>query len=287
MFDTVIAAVDGHPGGRDAAALAARLARGSKLVLAHAYGEEHGPDLASDPGRTRRLREHALELLGREAELAQLDGLLEPVWGRTPGAALATLADDRNADLLVVGSSHRGPVGRVLLGDAGRDVLLHAPCAVAVAPHGFRLDASELATIGVGYDGTPEAERTISAAAALTRALGARLRVLAVAEPSETWAHARRDALARRLEHARHRLALDLAADVVVSDPPAELERFSRAVDLLCVGQRDQTPFERLRHGSVSQHLARHCECALLVVPWRLRERQLASARAGDSATWR
>ena len=41
------------------------------------------------------------------------------------------------ASLIVLASSHRGPLGRTLLGSVGESLTHGAPCAVAIAPRGY------------------------------------------------------------------------------------------------------------------------------------------------------
>lgn len=53
------------------------------------------------------------------------------------GRGLAALAQSHAADLVVLGSTHRGPLGRILPGAMVDRLLSKAPCAVAVAPPGF------------------------------------------------------------------------------------------------------------------------------------------------------
>jgi len=54
-----------------------------------------------------------------------------------PADGLRELAVEHRAQLLVVGSSHRGPVGRIFPGSVGRKLLRGAPCPLAIAPRGF------------------------------------------------------------------------------------------------------------------------------------------------------
>ena len=51
---------------------------------------------------------------------------------------LHDLAAGEGARAIVLGSTHRGPVGRVAVGSTAASLLLEAPCYVAVAPLGFR-----------------------------------------------------------------------------------------------------------------------------------------------------
>ena len=49
------------------------------------------------------------------------------------GEGLVNYAAERQTDLLVLGETPRGPVGRALLGSVSRYVLRHAPCSVWIA----------------------------------------------------------------------------------------------------------------------------------------------------------
>ena len=279
MFTRTIAAVDGREGGRDAAVLAAALRGSGELVLAHVQ-RRAGHHRFAQPNREAGARERALALLAAEARTCEVEARFEVLGADAPGEGLAWLAAHLEADLLVLGSPHRGATGRVLAADIVRDALRHAPCAVAVAPRDLRAKPrGPIATIGLGYDGTPEGERAMAVAAGLARELDARLRVLAVVEPAEGTSPARRDRMARHLEHACGRLAPGCETRIVVSDPPAELERFSHQVDLLCLGERERTRTERLLSGGVSEHVAEHAACPVLVVPWRVPAPEAARPR--------
>ena len=82
----------------------------------------------------------------------------------------------------MTGSSHRGAVGRVLPGTTGEQLFHGAPCAVAIAPHGY--EGGEIRHIGVAYEGSPEAEAAFRAAEAFAAELGAALTVYCVVEPA-------------------------------------------------------------------------------------------------------
>jgi hypothetical protein len=62
--------------------------------------------------------------------------------------------------------------------------LLHgAPCAVAIAPRGYREHAHEIRAIAVGFDGSAESGLALMAASELAAATGATLKLISVAEP--------------------------------------------------------------------------------------------------------
>jgi nucleotide-binding universal stress UspA family protein len=83
----------------------------------------------ADPGEEqahRRLREEAAENLGREGVDTTT---LEPVGD--PAAAILDTAPD-GADLVVVGSRHRGLIKRLLFRSVSAEVIVEAPCDVLV-----------------------------------------------------------------------------------------------------------------------------------------------------------
>ena len=63
--------------------------------------------------------------------------------GESLAKTLQCAAISEQADLVVLGSSHRGALGRVLLGSVAQATLREAPCPVAVAPVGSHADRTE------------------------------------------------------------------------------------------------------------------------------------------------
>src|SRR6185312_11035560 len=70
----------------------------------------------------------------------------------------------RGTDLIVLGSSGRGLIGRTFAGDDVTGTLRSSPCAIAIAPRGYAGKDSELAHIGVGYDASAQAKLALEAA---------------------------------------------------------------------------------------------------------------------------
>ncbi|MBV8953649.1 MAG: universal stress protein [Solirubrobacterales bacterium] len=274
MFWNVLVGVDGRQGGRDAIALARQLAAPqSTLTLGHVYGADwfmgRGAGLA-----VAYEREATEQLLRSERTLAEVDAELDWAAFAPPARGLHELAEERKADLLVVGSSRHALLGRVLLGDDARAALDGAPCAIAIAPRGYLQSQHVLTKVGVGYDGSPESKHALAAAHELAQQHAAQISALHVVSlqdiREEQPIPADWPATAEELvERAREDLGrLDgVEARAVYGGPREELSRFSDRVDLLIVGSRGYGPVGRLMHGSVSRYLVGHVACPLLVLP--------------------
>jgi nucleotide-binding universal stress UspA family protein len=273
MFKQIVVGVDEHEGGRDAIALARRmLAADGELTLAYVYtGDPHVYRSASAAYEASE-REHACELLERTTEETGVQAHLR--WRGSPsvGRGLHELCEVIGADLLVVGSSRRGLLGRVLIGDDTRAALNGAPCAIAIAPASYSRQPVAMREIGVGYDGSPESEHAVAVARELAAECGAKLSAFeAVSLPTYTFLGGPApidDALKGLVDDARKRIAAlgGVEPHAAYGLPPEELAVYSASLDLLVVGSRGYGPIGRMIHGSTSQELARSARCPLLVL---------------------
>jgi nucleotide-binding universal stress UspA family protein len=284
MFRNVIVGVDGRQGGRDATALAKQLVAGDgKLALAYVQLGE----LSSVPGSGAAFepteRERALALLTAARDESKIGARLLLKRSPAAGRGLHELAESEHADLLVVGSTSHGLIGRVLIGDDSRGALNGAPCAVAIAPTGYSERPSALSEIGVGYNGSPESQHALSVARALAAAHGARVSAFeAVSLPAYTVGGATTRAAAQAgelVDLARERISAlgDVEPHAAYGSAAEELALYGAAVDLLIVGSRGYGPLGRIMHGSVSEKLARTARCPLLVLTRGARERDASN----------
>jgi nucleotide-binding universal stress UspA family protein len=275
MFKCIIVAIDGQEGGRDALALAETLReQDASLTLAYVH--------PINPYRTEGAvydtcqyeapaRERARGLLAQVREGAGIDADLRVIGSQSVGRGLHELAEELGADLLVVGSSRRGMLGRVLIGDDTRAALNGAPCAVAIAPAGYAQRPALMREIGVAYNGSPESERALEVARGLAARHGAKLSALEVVSlPSFAYAGGLESAGAAvedLVHQARARIrALGVEPHAAYGVPSEELALYSASLDLLVVGSRGYGPVSRLVHGSVAHQLARSARCPLLVL---------------------
>jgi nucleotide-binding universal stress UspA family protein len=218
------------------------------------------------------------------------------------GGDLAELARSEAADLVVLGSTHRGPLGRVVPGAMAGRLLGEATCAVAVAPPGFGASAEGydgwrplsgdgddpgLRVIGVGFDGSHAAREALEAAVELALHNGAALRVYTVARnytrPPAAGAGGQMPGLpseAQALRDLLHDAVAGLPTEAralpvfLRGNPATELIGATEAgVDLLVLGSRPGGPLRRTLHSSISNAVTSEAICPVLICPAGVRAR--------------
>lgn len=284
VYQKILVGFQSTEQGRDAIALGRVLAMasGAPLLVASVSSEPDGTEAERLTGYVRtHLGDLEVAVEGRSVKAA------------SPAAGLAELARSANADLIVIGSSHRGPLGRILPGGTAERLLRGAPCSVAIASRGFGAsresewhplgEASEdagIRVIGVGYDGSAEAGDALQAASELATRNRAALRVFAVAPPTahnektpeESWSTAMHTGieLGEALRRAVSGLPAEARADpILLHGPPASqlITAAEKGVDLLVMGSQGAGPLKRALLGSVSAEVLSSAPCPVLIAP--------------------
>lgn len=211
------------------------------------------------------------------------------------GGGLAQLARSYESDLIVLGFTHRGPIGRVLSGAMVDRLLGEAPCAVAVAPPGFGApadgelgwrplsgDAEDVGmrVIGVGFDGSGAAHEALDIAADLAVHNGATLRVYAVAPRQTTHPGALETqppsapSKAEKLREQLHDAVADLPVEAralpvfLWGAPSIELVAVAEnGVDMMVLGSRGGGRMQRALYGSISGTVIQEAPCPVLIPP--------------------
>ncbi len=194
-------------------------------------------------------------------------------------------ACDWPADLVVVGARGFGTIGRFLIGSVSSAVLHGAPGAVAIV----RGEPRRPRRLVVACDGSPDAFNAVRFVARFPLGRETGVRVLGVASPANVppsavqalsipWplpAPELLDAEKAALESALTGAAAELApsvgpieTSVVRGHPAAEILAAcdEPGVDLVVLGARGRGLFERMMLGSVSDRVAHHARCTVLVV---------------------
>jgi nucleotide-binding universal stress UspA family protein len=178
----------------------------------------------------------------------------------------------------VIGTTHRGAIGRVVPGSVGDRLLHGAPCAVSIAPRGFaRAEHFGFGLVGVGFDGRPESQRAVAVARRMAADVGARLRIIAAMPPPvrEGDRAEQREQLSSGLEEsavfARQPDADGRVVEVETvlrdGDPAEVLADAGVELDLLLAGSRGYGAIRRTMLGGVGSQIIRTCPCPVMIVP--------------------
>ena len=287
MAKNIVVAVDAKERTIDALALGRVLTEATKapavLVTVFPYNPLEDPDSP----QMIELRDEARATL---LELGSSEGLdvaeARVIAGNFAGRELHRLTEQPTTGLIVVGSTTRGPIGRLLLGGIGERLLAGAACPVAIAPRGYgERDPSRLTCIGVGFDGSDEARLALDAAVAVARAGSARLRVITAYQrlafggvsTSRLAGGSANDIMKADLRACHDEALAEVATSVEVEGRFREgaadevLLRESQGIDLLVAGSRGYGPLGAVLLGSTTAAIAKKAGCPLLVTPRRTR----------------
>jgi nucleotide-binding universal stress UspA family protein len=263
---------------------------GAPLIIASASADTAATDR---PGAGQHDEElvvdasDALDEARRELEPEGTAVICRELSSTSAARALHELSETEDAGLLIVGSTGRGAVGRVLPGSTAERLMHGAPCPIAIVPPGWEAGGG-LNTIGVAYVDSEEGREALRGGYALARRAGAALRVLTAVkaglamygetEPRTAERRGRdfdevEGELRVRAEDALRRATdalggdVPVEADAYVEDPADVLIRVSENLDLLVCGSRGYGPVRAVLLGGVSRRLTAEAQCPVIVVP--------------------
>jgi nucleotide-binding universal stress UspA family protein len=278
---TILIAVDAGVRTLDAVRLGELLARVSGLPAALATAFPHVPlGGQAESDLREETRKTLLELGATMVGVTVADARV--VEGLSPARVLHALSEEEHAAIVVIGSTHRGAIGRVVPGTVAERLLSGAASPVAVAPVGYAesTDPLELRVVGVAYDGSDEAHNALQGAAALARAAGARLRVItvfqriafgALSSPGGVTLESVNDRLGAEMKEQLDEAVAahgDGAEGVFATGDAAEvLAAQSEELDLMVAGSRGYGPIGAVLLGGTTHRLLMSAACPLVVIP--------------------
>jgi universal stress protein E len=268
VFDRILAGTDGSQRAEEAVGRAARLASvtGAALDLVYVIDTSRPHDDAEVEPKA----EDALHRAEAIASTWSVEASTRVVAG-DPAEALLEEAGDHAADLICVGPDAGLLGGTVRFGRVAGHILRHAPCSVLV---GREAGPTFPANILCGVDGSNTPIETAGLAARIAVAAGAELRLQHVVpvfegderewtldddEPDPTEIEsAAQTARAVGVRPIRER-ALGRPEYAIIEAATRE------GVDLVVVGSRGLSGVARVLLGSVSEYVATHAHCSVLV----------------------
>jgi nucleotide-binding universal stress UspA family protein len=208
---------------------------------------------------------------------------------------IVELAEELGVGLVVLGSSGRGRMRRALMGSVATSVLRHAHCSVLVARdpgHGpERGHAYPPGKILVAVDGSQESSEAARVAGEIAKAMGSEAHLVYAMQEEryrphlgpEMWegweegfAHAKRSArswVEEQAEPMRSEGVKTAESHLVLGRPDAAIVWLAEKIGagLVVVGSRGLGSMKRTLIGSVSDSVARHGHCPVMVVRKEMR----------------
>jgi len=246
-----------------------------------------------DPDLMGQMRERA-ERDGRDAldaELEKLKGMGAEIAdshvraGR-PDAEITRLAEELDAELVVVGSRGLGPIRRALMGSVSVSVVRHAHCPVMVVRGETNAGDPTVGPVVLAVDGSEEAGLAAQAAAELSEGTGADVHpVFVLPAPARVYGrHFYSADMEKHLfEQARAEATefLDTQAGhidtgggrvaqthLATGRPDEEIVELAEEIGagMIVMGSRGLGGVRRALMGSVSDSVVRHAHCPVLVI---------------------
>jgi nucleotide-binding universal stress UspA family protein len=285
MSKKILVATDFSELGRAAVTAALELARAwnARVDVLHVFTLSAQPDASGYTAKQMKQHEdNARADLSRVADEVAAAGQLGEALLRMGPAADGVLlaADERAADLIVVGSHGRSGLARLVLGSTAENVLRRAKVPVLIVKQGQEVPTR---AIGVAVDLSVESAHVVATGFELAQALGGRVHLLhayaAVVVPNEFGAG---NIPHERLHDRARESVLDLAAPyqrlptmgkcvVELGDPTTVILELTEdlELDLLVLGTEGRHGLSRMVVGSVAESVLRQTRVPVLIAKHR------------------
>jgi len=195
---------------------------------------------------------------------AQVDTML--VEFANPAETILNVAKEKKSDIIVIGNSGTGEIQEFALGSVAEKVSKHAECTVLIVKRG-----TAISKILVAVDGSKHAQKALEYAVQLALKYNASVTLINVAQT--VYPYLKADAAksigelvvseaARQVKELRVDKRVEIGQPAKTILDVAENENY----DLIALGSRGLNPAERFLLGSVSDKVAGHAQCSVLIV---------------------
>jgi nucleotide-binding universal stress UspA family protein len=281
---TIVCAVDGSPESGHLARIGARLAEavGASLECVHVLSGQP----AVTPAATR-VWPHSDDDDEETEARGMLDGICDAA-GATqakrrvvrygdPARRIATIAEQRDALLILVGTRGQSAAPDAVLGSVSRRLAADAPCPVLVIPPhlapGVRPERWPDRTLVCGLDGSEPGWSAARHAATLATRLGGALMLVSIGwaphAPDEDRVRRLQTEAAQEPDNSQAQVTLEVHRDIRSGDPAWQLERVAAAITapLIAIGSRGLGPLDDGLLGSVARRVLRGARRPILIFP--------------------
>jgi len=200
---------------------------------------------------------------------------------------LMELVAEHSADLVVVGSSSSGLLGRIALGTVTERLVYTSKVPVAIAPRGYPSSRAPVRRLTAAYRDGADAAELIATSAELAKEWGARLRIASFTVRPFTmfggsiersaeelvvqqWARRTTDAVIKQLDDVRTTVAVP-DVDVVIGTGNEWREAVDDIAwepgDVLLLGSGAAGPLAQVFLGTAASKILRHAPVPVMIVP--------------------
>jgi nucleotide-binding universal stress UspA family protein len=200
---------------------------------------------------------------------------------------LMELVAEHSADLVVVGSSSSGLLGRIALGTVTERLVYTSQVPVAIAPRGYPSSPAPVRRLTAAYRDGADAAELIATSAELAKQWRARLRIASFTVRPFTmfggsiersaeelvvqqWARRTTDAVIKQLDDVRTTVAVP-DVDVVIGTGTEWREAVDdiawESGDVLVLGSGAAGPLAQVFLGTAASKILRHAPVPVMIVP--------------------
>ena len=195
---------------------------------------------------------------------AQLDSML--VEFANPAETILKVAREKKSDIIVIGNRGAGEIEEFTLGSVADKVLRYAECTVLIVKRG-----TAISKILVAVDGSKHAQKALEYAVQLALKYNASVTLINVAQTVYPYLKADAAKSIGELivsEAAKQVKELKVDKRVEIGDPTKTILEVAKNenYDLIALGCRGLNPAERFLLGCVSDKVAGHAQCSVLIV---------------------
>lgn len=286
MIERILIAYDGSTGSEAALQFGSRLADrlGAAVIVGTSLTDEQ-LESSEETAATAFEKESKARLWAARAHMPagashRVDE--RAVISSSSADAVRDLAVAEQADLILIGSTHRGAAGRVLPGSLALQLIGSVPCPLGIVPGGKVGEDNATGPVVVAYDGGTLAKRALEFAAQLAAEADTALHVIGVAMSkthlaapiaggvSGVGAQVEREALEDSMQAQLDRLPRDLPVTGQVCEGSAVECLVHAAGDtggIFVSGSHGRGPLMSLIVGSVSNAVAQRISWPAILVP--------------------
>lgn len=270
-FQTIVLATDGSEYSAAAETAALEMARRCDASLMVTRVVLTNPEYeALVPDRVQQAEKEAQKHIDNLAEKAKQDGVRAETilrQGADPYHEIVRVANEKHADVIVIGRRTRSDLARLMVGDSTAKVIGLATCSVLVVPRGARMPETGIL---VATDGSRLGDAAAYSGVRLVGKCALPLTAITVVPPdSDPETQVESKAAVERVRTAATREQIEIDTMLEQGRHPDEviIETAKRkGADMIIVGSHGRTGLSRLLMGSVSERVIGKATCPILVV---------------------